>query len=147
MKENGRYRVQMPPVAESVSGLTHDMIELGELQAHLLMAELKKSSEKTRICLIFAIVGICLLLASIPVALFALAEILVEQLDWSRSAGFGVAALVGLLVSGVSFGSAYAIVRSGLFSLQRSREEFNQNIAWIKSTLRNRSKYRAFEKL
>ena len=90
-------------------------------------------------------IGVCL--ASFPVALFALAEILVEQLDWSRSVGFGVAALVGLLVSGVCFGAAYAIVRSGLFSLQRSREEFNQNIAWIKSTLRNRSKYRAFEKL
>jgi hypothetical protein len=146
MKENGRHRVQMPEVAESVSGLTHDVIELGELQAQLLMSELKKSSQKTRTCLILAIVGVCLLLASIPVALFALAEVLVEQLDWSRPAGFGAAALVGLLVSAVFFGSAYAIVRSGLFSLQRSREEFNQNIAWIKSTLRNRGKYRAFVK-
>ena len=146
MKENGRHRVQMPEVAESVSGLTHDVIELAELQAQLLTSELKKSSQKTRTCLILAIVGFCLLLASIPVALFALAEVLVEQLDWSRSSGFGVAALVGLLVSAVFFGSAYSIVRSGLISLQRSRQEFNQNIAWIKSTLRDRGKYRAFEK-
>ena len=84
MKENGRHRVQMPEVAESVSGLTHDVIELAELQAQLLTSELKKSSQKTRTCLILAIVGFCLLLASIPVALFALAEVLVEQLDWSQ---------------------------------------------------------------
>jgi uncharacterized membrane protein YqjE len=144
MKENGRHQVQMPEVAESVSGLTHDVIELGELQAQLLMSELKKSSQKTRTCLILAIVGVCLLLASLPVALFALAEVLVEQLDWSRSAAFGVSALVGLLLSGVLFGWTYAIARRGLFSLQRSRDEFNQNIAWIKSTLRDRGKYRAF---
>jgi uncharacterized membrane protein YqjE len=146
MKENGRHQVQTAGVADSVSGLAHDVVELGELQAQLLMSELKKSSQKTRTCLILAVIGICLLLASVPVALLALAEVLVEQLDWSRSAALGVATLVGLLLSAAFAGAAYAILRSGLFSLQRSRAEFNQNIAWIKSTLRNREQYRAFGK-
>jgi uncharacterized membrane protein YqjE len=146
MSGNGRYRAQMPDVAGSVSGLAHDVIELTELQVQLLTLDIKKSSQKTRLCLILAIIGICLLLASIPVALFALAELLVEQLEWSRSAALGIATLVGLLLSAILAGTAYGIFRSGLFSLQRSREELNHNIAWIKSTLRNREQYHAVGK-
>jgi uncharacterized membrane protein YciS (DUF1049 family) len=146
MNGNGRYQTRMPDVAGSVSGLTHDVIELGELQAKLLALDLKKSSRKTRTCLILAVIGICVLLGSIPVALLALAEVLVEQLEWSRSAALGVATLVGLLLTAIFAGAAYAIVRSGLLSLQRSREEFNNNIAWIKSTLRDRGQYKSMVK-
>jgi uncharacterized membrane protein YqjE len=146
MNGNGRHRTQMPDVAGSVSGLTHDVIELAELQARLLSLDLKRSSQKTRTCLILAVIGVCLLLASIPVALLALAELLVEQLDWSRSAALGVATLAGLLLSAIFAGVAYSIVRSGLVSLDRSRDEFNRNVAWIKSTLKNRGQYSAFTK-
>ena len=93
-----------------------------------------------------AIVGVCFLLASIPVALFALAELLVEQLDWSRAAALGVATLVGLALSAAFAGAAYAIIKSGLLSLQRSRDEFNRNVAWIKSMLRNREQFHAMGK-
>jgi hypothetical protein len=37
-------------------------------------------------------------------------------------------------------------VRSGLVSIERSRDEFNRNIAWIKSTLKERGRYSAFSK-
>ena len=141
MNGNGRYPAEMPDVAGSVSGLTHDMVELGELQTQLLGLELKNSVRKTRTCLILAVIAACLLLASIPVALLALAELLVEQLDWTRSAAFGVATLAGLLLSAIFAGAAYAIVRRGLVSLPRSREEFGRNVAWIKSTLRGRAQY------
>jgi hypothetical protein len=146
MNGNGRQRTQMPDVAGSVSGLTHDVIELAELQTRLLTLDLKRSSQKTRTCLILAVIGACLLLASIPVALLALAELLVEQLDWSRSAALGVATLTGLLLSAIFAGIAYSIARSGLVSLERSRDEFNRNVAWIKSTLKNRGQYSAFTK-
>ena len=101
MNGNGRQRAQMPDVAGSVSGLTHDVIELAELQSQLLMLDLKKSTQKTRTCLILAIIGVCLLLASLPVALMALAALLVEQLEWSQSAALGVATLVGLVLAGI----------------------------------------------
>lgn len=146
MNGNGRHRTQMPDVAGSVSELTRDVIELGELQTQLLLLDLKKSSQKMRTCLILAIIAVCLLLASLPVALFALAELLHEQLEWSRAAAFGVATLTGLLLSAIFAGVAYSIVRNGLLSLERSRDEFNRNIAWIKSTLRNRGQYSAFTK-
>jgi hypothetical protein len=146
MNGNGRQRTQMPDVAASVSGLTHDVIELAELQTQLLMLDLKKSTQKSRTCLILAIIAVCLLLASLPVALVALAALLVEQLEWSQSAALGVATLVGLVLAGIFAGAAYSIVRSGLVSIERSRDEFNRNIAWIKSTLKERGRYSAFSK-
>jgi hypothetical protein len=146
MNGNGRYRTQMPDVAGSVSAVTNNVIELSELQAQLLKLELKKSTRKARTCLIVAIIAICLLLASIPVALLALAELLVDQLDWSRPLAVGVAALIGLLLSAIFAGVAYAIQRSGLMSLQQSHDELKRNLAWIKSALRNRSEYQAATK-
>jgi hypothetical protein len=146
MNGNGRHRTQMPDVAGSVSGLTHDVIELAELQTQLLMLDLKKSTQKTRTCLILAVIAVCLLLASLPVALVALAALLVEQLEWSQSAALGVATLVGLVLAGIFAVAAYGIVRSGLLSIERSRDEFNRNIAWIKSTLKERGRYSAFTK-
>jgi uncharacterized membrane protein YqjE len=146
MSSNGRNRTPMPDVAGSVSGLTHDVIELAELQTQLFKLDLKKSTQKTRTCLILAVIAACLLLASLPVGLMALAALLVEQLEWSQSAALGVATLVGLVLAGIFAGAAYGIVRSGLISIQRSRDEFNRNIAWIKSTLKDQGRYRAFTK-
>jgi uncharacterized membrane protein YciS (DUF1049 family) len=136
MNGNGRLHTKMPDVAGSVSELTHNVIELSELQARLLALDIKKSSRRTRTCLTLAIIGVCLLLGTMPVALLALAYLFVEQLGWSHAAALGVAALVGLVVAALVGGTAWGMVRSGLISLERSREELSRNIDWLKSTLR-----------
>jgi uncharacterized membrane protein YqjE len=139
MITNGRVRSEEPNMAASFSGLTHDIIELAELQTQLFALDLKQTSEKTRTSLLLAIVGVCLLLGSIPVALMALANVLVEQLGWSPAAGYGMATLVGILASAGLLMGAWARFRTGIGTLQRSREEFNRSIAWIKSSLRSRA--------
>lgn len=146
MKDNGRVPAKTPNVAQSVSDLAHNVIELTELQTQLLMLDIKKSSQRTRTCLVWCAVGICLLLGSIPVALFALAELLAEQLEWSHAAAFAVAALVGLALAAVAAGAAWSYVKKGVVSAERSREEFSRNIAWLKSTLRNRGEPHSTEK-
>ena len=146
MNGNGRLHTKMPDVAGNFAELAHDVIELSELQSQLLMLDLKKSSQRMRTCLILGITGICLLLGTIPVVLLALAQLLAEQLGWSQAAGLAVAALVGLGLAAIVVGAAWAIFRSGLISLERSRNELNRNIAWIKSTLRSRGEARAAEK-
>jgi hypothetical protein len=146
MNGNGRYHTKLPNVAGSVSDLTQDVIELTELQTQLFVLDVKKSVAKARACFILAVVGACLLLGSIPVALFAVAELLHEQLAWSRAAGFGVATLIGLLLCATVLGFAWTYVKSGLVSLDQSREELRRNISWLKSTLRNRSQRHAAEK-
>jgi hypothetical protein len=146
MNRNGRFAAEMPNVAGDVCDLTHDVIELSELQTRLLLLDIKKSTQRTRTCLILAVVAACLLLGSIPVALYALARVFVEFLEWPESASFGLAALIGLVIAAIIGGAAYAIVKSGLFSLDRSREEFSRNIAWIKMTLKDRGQMRAVAK-
>jgi uncharacterized membrane protein YqjE len=135
---NGRYPGKTPNVAASVGDLTHDVIELSELQAQLLTLDVKQSVAKARACLVLAVIGACMLLGTIPVALLALAALLVEQLDWSYAGAAAVAALAGLLIAGVVFGVAYGYIKKGLVSFDRSREELRRNIAWVKSALRTR---------
>ncbi len=139
MNTNGRVRDEEPTVATSFSGLAHDVIELGELQSQLFVHDVKSTAQKTRTSLVLGVVGACILLGSVPVLLFALAELLVEQFGWTRSAGFAVAALVGIVVSGGILAAAWNRLSVGLSSMQRSRDELSRNIAWIKSSLRSQS--------
>lgn len=140
MTGNGRYHDpgKTPNVAASVSDLTHDVIELSELQAQLLTLDVKQSVEKARACLVLAVIGVCMLLGTIPVALLALAALLVQGLGWSIAASTAVATFVGLLIAGVVFGVAYSYIKKGLVTFERSREELRRNVAWLKSTLRTR---------
>jgi len=139
MNTDGRVKTEWPNVATSFSELTHDAIELAELQAKLFALDVKETSQSTKTSLILAIVGSCLLLGTIPIALIALAELLIEQLDWSHAVSYGVATLVGILVSAGILATAFARFRSGLSSMKRSREELSRNIAWIKTSLRSRA--------
>jgi uncharacterized membrane protein YqjE len=140
MSGNGRYtsNTKLPNVAASVSDLTHDVIELTELQTQLFALDAKYSMEKARACLIMGVVGAAMLLGTIPVALLTIAALVVEQLEWSYAAGAAVATLIGLVVTGVVMGIAYSYVKNGLVSFERSRDELRRNIAWLKSTLRTR---------
>jgi len=129
MNTNGRVRDDEPNVATSFSGLAHDVIELGELQSQLFVHDVKSTVQKTRTSLLLGVIGGCVLLASLPVLLFALAELMIEQFDWSRSAGFGVAAVVGIAASAGFLAAAWNRLSAGLNSMQRSRDELNRNIA------------------
>jgi hypothetical protein len=146
MSTNGRSQNNEPGVATSFSGLTHDVVELAELQAQLFALDVKQTSEKTKTSLLLAVVGVCALLGSIPVALYALAELLREQLEWSAAASFGVATLVGILVSASILAAAWVQFKTGLVTMRRSREELSRNIAWVKSSLRSRAQANPTEK-
>lgn len=137
---NGHPDGKKPNVTEGVTGLTHDVIELAELQVQLLQLDMRQSFDKARTCVILAVVGACLLLGTIPVALLTLAAVLYEQAGWSIAASAGVAALVGLLVTAAILGVAWSYMNKGMVTLERSRDELRRNVAWLKSTLRTRGK-------
>jgi uncharacterized membrane protein YqjE len=140
MTGNGRYTSngKLPNVAASVSDLTHDVIELTELQTQLFTIDAKYSVEKARSCLVMVVIGVAMLLGAIPVALLTIAALCVEQLGWSYALSAGVATLVGLVITAIVLAVAYGYVKSGLVSFDRSRNELRRNIAWLKSTLRTR---------
>lgn len=139
MSTNGETRASEPNVAASFAGLSHDVIELAELQAELLALDVKDTSQSARTAIILSAVGIAVLLGSVPVGLVTMAVALIELRDWSHVAGFGAATIVGVLLSAVILATAWTQLRSGVVTLHRSQEEFRRNIAWIKSSLRSRA--------
>jgi uncharacterized membrane protein YciS (DUF1049 family) len=143
MNTNGRVREEEPNVATSFSGLAHDVIELGELQAQLFAHDVKSTTQKTRTSLILAVVGVCVLLGAIPVLLFALGELISEQTGWPLSAGLAIAAVVGIAISAAILAVAWNRLNVGLSSMQRSRDEFSRNVAWVKSSLRSQTSGKA----
>ncbi len=139
MSTNGRIRPDQPNVTSSFSELTHNAIELAELQAQLFSLDVKETSQSAGISIALVIGSVCILLGTIPVVLIAIAQLLVEKLGWPLSAGYGVAALIGIVASTVIGAAAYARFSNGIATMKRSREELNRNIAWLKSNLRNRA--------
>jgi hypothetical protein len=135
MNTNGRTRSDEPTVADSVSGMAHDAIELGELQTQLLICDVKSSAKRARTSLILGVGGACLVLSSLPIVLIALAELLNDQMELPRAAGYALAAALGLLLSTGLLALAYVRIRSGIVTLERSRKELNRNISWFKSQL------------
>jgi H+/Cl- antiporter ClcA len=138
MNTNGRARVKQPDVATSFSELAHDVIELGELQAQLFAIDVKSTVKKTGSSVLLSAIGVCVLLGTVPVLLFALGYLFHEVLEWPVSAGLGIAAAVGIVVSAIILLLAWSRLSAGLNSMQRSSEELRRNIAWIKSTLKSR---------
>ncbi len=138
-KVNGRHG---PSQADAGDGdaafrrLLHDVIELGEMQVKLLTLDLKQTASKMITPTVLAVVGVAVLLGCVPVALTATAHVFVEFLQWPRSAAFGIATLIGLVLCGLMLAVAYFKFKKGFATLQRSQHEFSQNVAWLKSRLR-----------
>ena len=82
------------------------------------------------------VVAACLLLGCMTIALVALAEVLVAEFDWSRAGAFAASAAVGFALSGIVGTAALLRIKSALAALERSRDEFNRNTAWIKANLK-----------
>ncbi len=147
MSTNGRTRPDQPNVASSFSELTHNAIELAELQAQLFSLDVKETSQSAGISIALVVGSVCMLLGTIPVVLIAIAQLLVEQLGWSLSAGYGVAALIGIVASAGIGAAAYTRFSNGMATMKRSREELNRNIAWLKSNLRSRTQAGAVRRI
>jgi|tagenome__1003787_1003787.scaffolds.fasta_scaffold20184461_3 hypothetical protein len=137
MNTNGRFRDEEPNVATSFSGLAHDVIELSELQAQLFAHDVKSTAQKTRTSLVLSVVGLCVLLGTIPILLMALGEFIAELTDWPLSAGLAIAAVIGIVASACLLAAARNRLSAGLNSMQQSRDELSRNIEWIKASLRS----------
>jgi uncharacterized membrane protein YciS (DUF1049 family) len=138
MITNGKAHRIEPNVVKSFSELARDVVELSELQTQLLMLDVKATSQRMRTAAVLAIVGVCVLLGSVPVALLIAAEALVEYADWPRTAALAVAAGIGLVVTAVILGIAWYRLKTMLSAFDRSREELSRNVAWLKSSLQRK---------
>lgn len=137
---NGKAKRQHPGAAfrENVSGLLHDVIELGELQTRLFLVDLNEAKRGSIVPILLGVGSFCLALASVPILLAGLAWALVEYAEWDLAAAFTVTAIVALVVAGCMAWSGWRLMSRALGKLSRSRDELATNVAWIKSALKQR---------
>jgi hypothetical protein len=136
MITNGKPKSE-PNVVSSFSELAHDVVELAELQGKLFRLDAAATGRAMRSGGALLVLGIGLLLGTIPILWLTVAEALVEFAGWSRTLSLGIAGVLGLAVACTAAITGYWKLQTMFSSFQRSQEEFSRNVEWIKASLRH----------
>ena len=132
------HGVKINAPAESVVGslaeFTHDITTLVELQVKLAAMDAKESIGRAMVPAILVGVGVVLLLGSLPVALFGVAELLVAA-GMTHGSALLLTGGVGIVGAGLLAVVAGLALSRSFTSFRRSREELARNIAWVKTVI------------
>jgi hypothetical protein len=115
--------------------LSADIVSLAELQWQLALADLAVAKQQAvaEVLKLVAVLGLAV--GGTPLLLFGVAELLVEQLEWSRGLTCLGVAVVALGIAGaVGMSVVRGLTKCGE-SFDRSRSELKQNIGWLKSVI------------
>ena len=134
-ESNGVPQSASKGLARDVSEFAHDVLTLAELQAELFVADVQECRQRTQVPGLVLICGLALGLACFPIALAALALLLIQVLGTSYAAGFLLAALVGAVLSALVSVVGWLQVRRHVAVLGRSQQELVRNLQWIKKVL------------
>ena len=135
---NGRNAPEAPGAAlrHSATGFIHDLAVLAELQVKLFLHDVQQTAGRMVLPLMLLGIGLVASVCVLPIAMVGVAWFLADagmQIGWAFIASAGIA----LLVAGLFLLIAYAMIRSRISPLDRSREEFARNLAWIKNVLKH----------
>ena len=127
-----------PPngVATDVGELTHDMLSLAELQFELFRTDCRAGLKGLLLPITLLLLAVIVAAGAMPVALLFLAEFLAQTAGLSRAAAFAVAVLAGFVAAGALGAVGWARIRGVERVFERSREELNRNMTWIKHALK-----------
>ena len=139
MKTNGRSHAATKTPASNmgggVAGLLHDLMTLAELQVKLFSVDAKDATGRMIIPIGLIAAGAILALTALPLALIAIAQVLRYQADWPPAVATLVALLIGLVIAGILAFVGYLLLRRSLRPMERSREELQRNINWLKGAV------------
>ena len=139
-ERNGSPETAPKALARDVGEFAHDVLTLAELQAQLLVADLRAYSQRVLVPGLILLGGVALALACFPIALAALALLVTQIFETSYAAGFLIAAMVGTAFSALLCVTGWFQARKQMAVLQRSQQELVRNLRWIKKVLeRNRT--------
>jgi hypothetical protein len=132
---NGAPVTASKALARDVGEFAHDVLTLAELQAQLFVADVQECGRRVLFPGLVLICGVALGLACVPIALAALALLLVQYFEMSLAAAFLVAALAAAAVSALLCAFGCVQVRQRTVVLGRSQQELVRNLRWIKKVL------------
>jgi uncharacterized membrane protein YqjE len=115
--------------------LTSDIVSLAELQFQLTLTDAAEAKQQALAQTLKLVMVLGLAIGGTPLLLFGIAELLVEQLDWSRGWTYLGVAIAALGAAGVLGMSALRALSKCGASFARSNFELQQNIAWLKAVI------------
>jgi hypothetical protein len=123
-------------MVSSVAGFGENLLTLGELQVRLTAKELVANYQATRTAGAIGLAGFLIGVASIPIVLLGVAELLVSELAMKR--GYALLGVAGaaILVGGVSVAFAGSWIRRQRLGFPIAGEELTRNLNWIRTVLR-----------
>lgn len=136
---NGRGFIRVPDTGtaefEGIAEFVDDLSSLAELQAKLAAADFREAARKSAFPILLTVAGLAVIMASVPVALFAASWLLAAALEihqgWAMLLTAGAAMTLGALVAGL--GGMW--LRHGFDSFRRSRKQLLLNLAWVRAVL------------
>jgi uncharacterized membrane protein YqjE len=126
-------------VGGNVANLASDLVSLAELQAKLAALDLRETGARSLIPAAVLTAGLCLLLGTVPVVLLGLAGALADTGSFSLVAAQLIVAVVAIGTSAACIWFGYQKIVASLNVLNRSREEFEANLRWIKKAIQQSS--------
>jgi len=135
-EQNGATMSEPRALAQDVGEFAHDLVILMELQAELLVADMKECSQRLLVPALALVCGVAFALACFPIALTALALLLIQKFEVSYAAGFLIATGVGVVLSALACVAGWFQIRDRVVVLRRSQQELARNIRWVKNVLK-----------
>jgi uncharacterized membrane protein YqjE len=126
------FGVEVPDSLQgSLTELGHDVLTLADLQARLAQADLNETVREARGPAVGLIVGLVVLVCSVPIALVGLAELIIwAELLPRFGAYLAVAGGAALLAGLTAWLCLRSLLRSGR-AFDRSRQELRRNLHWL----------------
>jgi len=136
---NGRGTARVPGSSsaefEGVAEFVDDLASLAELQARLAAIDFRDAARKSAIPFALTVVGLAVVVASVPVALLGTGWLLASALrihqGWAMLLTAGAAMTLGGLVAGISGRR----LSHSFESFRRSHKQLIVNLAWVRTVL------------
>ncbi len=121
--------------AESVAKFIRDLLRMGDLQLQLLSIDLKAVGQSARFATALGLVGLGLLVGSVPVLMFGVAGVLhllsLIPMEYAWILVGGMGCTLGMIV----LGNAVNRLTQVSLAMKRSQEEFHKNLEWVRGVL------------
>jgi hypothetical protein len=120
---------------EGVAEFVDDLASLADLQAQLAALDFRDSARKSAIPVVLTVVGIAVMVASVPVALLGAGWLLASALKIHQGWAMLVTAGAAIAVGGVVAALGGRRLSHSFDSFRRSHKQFILNLAWVRTVL------------
>jgi len=120
---------------EGVAEFVDDLASLAELQAQLAAADLRDAARKSAVPIVLTVMGLTVVVASVPVALLGTGWLLADALKVHLGWAMLLTAAAAMTLGGLAAGLGGRWLSHSFDSFRRSRKQLMLNLAWVRTVL------------